>query len=76
MPQMNEDSIMAHMMRKADFLVLARKLDSPRVKSHRHGVLLMDGNKVLEEIYVASSFNEAGIISAMNQATKFKGWLG
>lgn len=37
---------MAYMMKKADFLALARKIDNPRVKSHRHGVLLMDGNKV------------------------------
>lgn len=66
---------MAYMMKKADFLSLARKLDNPRVKSHRHGVLLMDGNKVQEEIYVASSFNEVGIVSAMNQAIKYKGWL-
>jgi hypothetical protein len=66
---------MAYMMKKADFLALARKIDNPRVKSHRHGVLLMDGSKVQEEIYVASSFNEAGIISAMNQAEKYRGWL-
>lgn len=66
---------MAYMMKKADFLALASKLDNPRVKSHRHGVLLVDGNKVQEEIYVASSFNEAGIISAINQAIKYKGWL-
>lgn len=66
---------MAYMMKKADFLALARKLDNPRVKSHRHGVILIDGNKVQEEIYVASSFNEAGIVSAMNQAIKYKGWL-
>lgn len=66
---------MAHMMKKADFLALASKLANPRVKSHRHGVLLMDGNKVQEEIYVASYFNEVGIVSAMNQAIKYKGWL-
>lgn len=66
---------MANMMKKADFLKLAGKLTNPRVKSHRHGVLLMDGNKVQEEIYVASSFNEVGIISAMNQAAKYRGWL-
>lgn len=66
---------MAHMMKKVDFLELTGKLTNPRVKSHRHGVLLMDGNKVQEEIYVASSFNEAGIISAMNQAAKYRGWL-
>lgn len=66
---------MAHMMKKVDFLKLAGKLDNPRVKSHRHGVLLMDGNKMQEEIYAASSFNEAGIISAMNQAAKYRGWL-
>lgn len=68
---------MAHMMKKADFLALAEKMANPKVMSFRGSVLLRDGNDNATEVevYRACTMEESGLISAMNQATKYRRWL-
>ncbi|QAX92276.1 hypothetical protein HWC07_gp024 [Pantoea phage vB_PagM_LIET2] len=68
---------MAHMMKKADFLNLVTTMKEPRLKTFRGSVYLRDGDSTESEveIYQASNMKEEGIISAMNQSSKYRGWM-
>lgn len=65
----------AHMMKKAEFLKLAGEMYCPRVVSDRGRVYLRDGDAKEVEVYCASTMEEAGLISAMNQTMKYRAWL-
>ena len=68
---------MAHMTKKADFLKMIEKMANPMLKTFRGSVYLRDNNdtKTEIEIYRASNMEEAGIISSMNQSTKYRNWI-
>lgn len=66
---------MAHMMKKADFLATLKTVNAPKLKSFRGSVYLYDGDQQVAEIYRASNMREEGIICALNQSTKYLGWM-
>lgn len=66
---------MAHMTKKADFLAMISGLDNPKLKTFRGSVYLYNGETYLAEIYRASNMKESGILSSMNQLTKYHKWM-
>lgn len=66
---------MAHMMKKDVFLALVAITEQPKLKTFRGSVYLYDGEKMIEEIYRASNMKEAGILSSMNQLSKYRKWM-
>lgn len=68
---------MAHMTKKADFQELASKMKAPKVLSMRGSVYLRDGDSKEGEVevYRACTMEESGLISAMNQTSKYRRWL-
>lgn len=66
---------MAHMTKKADFLAMISGLDNPKLKTFRGSVYLYNGEIYLAEIYRASNMKESGILSSMNQLTKYRKWM-
>lgn len=65
---------MAHNTKKADFLAMLANLNNPKLKTNSGSVYLYDETQSYE-IYRASNMKESGIISAMNQAAKFRAWM-
>lgn len=66
---------MAHMTKKADFLAMIAGLDNPKLKTFRGSVYLYNGETFIAEIYRASNMKESGILSSMNQLTKYRKWM-
>lgn len=66
---------MAHMTKKADFLAMIAGLDNPKLKTFRGSVYLYNGETCIAEIYRASNMKESGILSSMNQLTKYRKWM-
>lgn len=68
---------MAFNTKKIDFLKMVATMKEPHVRQRFSSVYLIDGkdddSKI--EIYRACTMMEEGIISAMNQSTKFRNWL-
>lgn len=64
--------------KKADFLPKLAGMTEPRVYTRSCSVYLCDGrdsdNSI--EIYCASTMTEEGYISAANQCSRFRRWIG
>lgn len=67
---------MSHMMKKADFLKLVENKNDLKIVSRMGAVFLYNADSLLAEIYRASNMKEEGIICGMNQAAKYRKWLG
>ncbi|QPD96142.1 hypothetical protein [Enterobacter phage N5822] len=50
-------------------------LDNPKLKTFRGSVYLYNGETYLAEIYRASNMKEQGILSSMNQLSKYRKWM-
>lgn len=68
---------MSHMMKKNEFLKIVATMVNPKLKSFRGSVYLQDGDNTNSEVelYRASNMKESGIISAMNQSSKYRSWM-
>lgn len=68
---------MLNKMTKADFLLKIKSMESPSIKTERSSVYLYDykNQEKRIEVYRASTMQEPGVISAMNQAGKFRKWI-
>lgn len=66
---------MAHMMKKKEFKELVSGGRNYKVRSVKNSVFLAIDGVDAVEVYRASTMEETGLISAMNQAVKYKKWI-